>query len=41
MKLYKTADSIIIEADFPFTLKSGDEIFIAIDSIGTLKNIVA
>lgn len=30
-----------IVPDFPFTLQSGDEIFIAIDSIGTLKNIVA
>jgi len=30
-----------IVPDFPFTLQSGDEILIAIDSIGTLKNIVA
>ncbi len=30
-----------IVPDFPFTLQSGDEIFITIDSIGTLKNIVA
>lgn len=30
-----------IVPDFPFTLQSRDEIFITIDSIGTLKNIVA
>lgn len=30
-----------IVPDHPFTLQSGDEIFITIDSIGTLKNIVA
>lgn len=30
-----------IVPDFPFTLQSGDEIFITIDSIGTLKNTVA
>lgn len=30
-----------IVPDFPFTLQSGDEILITIDSIGTLKNIVA
>lgn len=30
-----------IVPDLPFTLQSGDEIFITIDSIGTLKNIVA
>lgn len=30
-----------IVPDFPFTLQSGDEIIISIDSIGTLKNIVA
>ena len=30
-----------IVPDFPFTLQSGDEIFITSDSIGTLKNIVA
>lgn len=30
-----------IVPDFPFTLQTGDEIFITIESIGTLKNIVA
>lgn len=30
-----------IVPDHPFTLQTGDEIFISIDSIGTLKNIVA
>ena len=30
-----------IVPDHPFTLQSGDEIFISIDSIGTLKNTVA
>lgn len=30
-----------IVPDHPFTLQTGDEIFITIDSIGTLKNIVA
>lgn len=30
-----------IVPDYPFTLQAGDEIFITIDHIGTLKNIVA